>query len=326
MIKYLLPHPSWLNYMDIPVCLPQKPERPLDSDCCGQGCDPCVLDLYEEEVKIWEEECRRISAGEEKGRSNRDETEQVSGPVLSPTEYRRFVVDSVRQETEDSFRYRLKLEHGACLGLKTGQHIIIRGEVNGSIIIREYTPVSDVGMKSYFELMIKIYKNGCMSQYVKTWSPWTEVQIRGPCGQFEYKPNKYRKIYMLAVGTGIAPMSQVIQTVLKNNDDDTMITLLYGCRTYTDILLKSELDDWARYWNFSCTFCLSQEEESSTKVKYRYGDKILTGRISYDLVHSVIDNTNDSFLVLICGTRSFEGDMIQYMKDLGIDKSRYHKF
>ena len=43
--------------------LPKKPERPLDSDCCGQGCLPCVFDLYEEEVKIWEEECRKTMDG-----------------------------------------------------------------------------------------------------------------------------------------------------------------------------------------------------------------------------------------------------------------------
>ena len=47
--------------------LPSKPERPLDSDCCGQGCDPCILDIYAEEMKIWEEECRQIKAGEKLG-------------------------------------------------------------------------------------------------------------------------------------------------------------------------------------------------------------------------------------------------------------------
>ena len=46
--------------------LPRKPERPLDSDCCGQGCVPCVFDLYEEEVKIWEEECREVTERESK--------------------------------------------------------------------------------------------------------------------------------------------------------------------------------------------------------------------------------------------------------------------
>ena len=49
--------------------LPLEPEKPLDSDCCGSGCVPCVFDIYEQEVKIWERECERIRrkiSGEDK--------------------------------------------------------------------------------------------------------------------------------------------------------------------------------------------------------------------------------------------------------------------
>lgn len=42
------------------VSLPPKPEKPLDSDCCGNGCKSCVFDIYEEELRIWEDECQRI--------------------------------------------------------------------------------------------------------------------------------------------------------------------------------------------------------------------------------------------------------------------------
>ena len=63
---------------------------------------------------------------------------------------------------------------------------------------------------------------------------------------------------MLAVGTGIAPMAQIIQTVLNNEEDETMVTLLYGCKTYQDILLKSQINNWSRYWNFTCSYYLSQ--------------------------------------------------------------------
>ena len=30
---------------------PQPPEAPLPSDCCDSGCDPCVHDLYAEEME-----------------------------------------------------------------------------------------------------------------------------------------------------------------------------------------------------------------------------------------------------------------------------------
>jgi len=45
--------------------LPTKPEKPLASDCCGQGCSPCVQDIYQEELEIWERECEAIRNGDE---------------------------------------------------------------------------------------------------------------------------------------------------------------------------------------------------------------------------------------------------------------------
>lgn len=43
--------------------LPPKPEEPLQSDCCGMGCLPCVFDRYEEELQLWERECEKIRRG-----------------------------------------------------------------------------------------------------------------------------------------------------------------------------------------------------------------------------------------------------------------------
>lgn len=34
--------------------LPPKPERPYDSDCCGNGCDPCIFTCYAEELARWQ--------------------------------------------------------------------------------------------------------------------------------------------------------------------------------------------------------------------------------------------------------------------------------
>jgi hypothetical protein len=33
---------------------PTPPERPKAADCCGRGCDPCIFDLYEEDLARYE--------------------------------------------------------------------------------------------------------------------------------------------------------------------------------------------------------------------------------------------------------------------------------
>jgi len=35
---------------------PDQPVRPSKDDCCGGGCNPCILDLYEEVLQRYEAE------------------------------------------------------------------------------------------------------------------------------------------------------------------------------------------------------------------------------------------------------------------------------
>lgn len=32
-----------------------KPVKPPAGECCGSSCDPCVMDLYAQELKVWKE-------------------------------------------------------------------------------------------------------------------------------------------------------------------------------------------------------------------------------------------------------------------------------
>ena len=35
----------------------EKPERPLDNECCGGGaCQPCVWDYYFEQLELWQKQ------------------------------------------------------------------------------------------------------------------------------------------------------------------------------------------------------------------------------------------------------------------------------
>lgn len=43
------------------VDLPPKPKEPSQEDCCGNGCNPCVFDLYEQECKIWRKQCLAVT-------------------------------------------------------------------------------------------------------------------------------------------------------------------------------------------------------------------------------------------------------------------------
>jgi cytochrome-b5 reductase len=68
------------------------------------------------------------------------------------------------------------------------------------------------------------------------------LSIKGPTVKFEYRPNEVNEIGMVAGGTGIAPMIQVIQRILSNSNDKTKVSLLFANVTEEDILLRKYLE------------------------------------------------------------------------------------
>ena len=125
-----------------------------------------------------------------------------------------------------------------------------------------------------------------------------------------------------------APLSR---HVVENETDDTRIHLVYGCRTQHDILMKDFLDECKQFWNFSMLYALSNtspQEVQVDKGTLKYQDKVHYGRITFDLLSSEmpppLPAANNCFL--ICGTKSFEKDMINYLLKLGYDKCNYFKF
>ena len=179
-------------------------------------------------------------------------------------------------------------------------------------------------------MILQIYSNGELTELIKDqWCVGICAEWRGPFGDFQYQANKYKKLLMLACGTGIAPMIQVIQTVLDNEDDLTCIQLVYACRTQHEIMLKYMLNEFSDYWNFQVLYVLSQctEEKLVTeKGLIRYGDKIKCGRITADLVHAEMPPPSDENHVLVCGTKSFDKDMINYLLKMGYTRNNIFKF
>lgn len=307
---------------DISFSLPEPPEKPKDRDCCGNGCTPCVFDIYEEEVCKWRKECERIKSGETLVDSLQSADDDE---ILSTSEFHSFILESVTRLTTDSCVYRFRVPKHKTLGLHIGQHLILRGNFQGMPISRQYTPVSSTESHGFFDVLIKVYSNGKMSSYIRSWQVGDMVEWRGPFGRFSYRPNKFRRIGMLAAGTGIAPMLQVIQGILANEDDETFIHLVYSSQRYADILMKDTLDEMKAFWNFSVLYIVTKESDAD-KSNVKYGDKVYYGRIDQELVSREMPQPSPDVQILICGTKSFDKDMINYLKISGYTPDMYFKF
>lgn len=117
--------------------------------------------------------------------------------------------------------------------------------------------------------------------------------------------------------------------MVENENDDTRVHLVYGCKTQHTILQKEFLDDCKQFWNFSVSYSLSKctiQEVQEDKGLLKYQDKVHYGRIDVDLVKSKMPPPSPEHYILICGTKSFDKDMINYLLKLGYAKSMYFKF
>eukprot|EP00698_Gefionella_okellyi_P024379 TRINITY_DN8580_c0_g1_i3.p1 TRINITY_DN8580_c0_g1~~TRINITY_DN8580_c0_g1_i3.p1 ORF type:complete len:263 (-),score=39.54 TRINITY_DN8580_c0_g1_i3:280-1068(-) len=165
---------------------------------------------------------------------------------LDTKEWRRFPLIEKRAVNHNTNLYRFALPNSTDrLNLPIGQHVSLRAWKDDKPAMRSYTPVSTSDVHGYFDLIIKIYPQGVMSQHVERLRIGDCIVARGPKGAFKYQPNMKRRIGMIAGGSGITPMLQVSRAVLSDKADNTQLSLIFANIAERDILLREELDSMA---------------------------------------------------------------------------------
>jgi cytochrome-b5 reductase len=149
--------------------------------------------------------------------------------ALNPDKWLEFKLQEKATVSHNSQLFRFSFDPSTKLGLDVASCLITRApigeEVEGGrkFVIRPYTPISDPDSKGYFDLLIKVYPDGKMSQYFASLKPGDVVEVKGPIEKLRYSPNMKKQIGMIAGGTGITPMLQVVRAILKNPDDNTQV-------------------------------------------------------------------------------------------------------
>lgn len=214
--------------------------------------------------------------------------------------------------------YRLVFElptPDTVLGLPIGQHVSIKGTIDGATVQRSYTPVSNNSDKGILDLVIKVYPDGLLTgRYLANLSVGDEVLFRGPKGAMRYQRGLCKKIGMLAGGTGITPMYQVIRAICEDPKDTTEVSLIYANRTEGDILLRKELEAFsARYpKNLTIHYLLDSPPEGWT-----YG----TGFVTKELMSAKFPGPQDQgSKVMLCGPPPMVNAAKKGLVELGYQK------
>jgi cytochrome-b5 reductase len=230
---------------------------------------------------------------------------------LDPRQFKSFPLTHKEVVSPNVYRFIFGLPNtDDVLGLPTGQHIALRATINGKSVSRSYTPVSNNTDLGRIELLVKIYPQGQMTKHLEQMNIGDTIEIRGPKGAMQYTASYANHIGMIAGGTGITPMYQLIRAICDDKTDTTKMSLLYANNTEEDILLRKELDDFAREnpHKFSVQYVLSQAGEDWTGHR---------GFVSQDLIQTYLAPADEDNKMLLCGPPPMINAMKKTLAGLG---------
>ncbi|RHZ63622.1 putative cytochrome b5 reductase [Aspergillus thermomutatus] len=215
---------------------------------------------------------------------------------LNPKDYKTLPLVEKELLAPNVYRFVFQLPGPTdIIGLPIGQHVSIKATVNGQSVSRSYTPTSNNLDRGRLELVIKCYPDGLLTgQYLANLQLGEKVQFRGPKGAMKYQRNLCRKIGMIAGGTGITPMYQLIRAICEDDRDTTEISLVYANRSEGDILLRAELEAFARKYpkQFQIYYMLDDPPKD-----WSYG----TGYVTPDVMASRLPKPAADTKILLCG-------------------------
>jgi len=247
--------------------------------------------------------------------------------VLDPAVFQEFPLTEKTILSHNTAIYRFALPTpNSILGLPIGQHISIAANldvkdpktetVTNKEVVRSYTPVSSDVNPGYFDLLIKSYPTGNISRHLATLNIGDKMKVKGPKGAMVYTPNMVRHFGMIAGGTGITPMLQVVKAILRgrSSGDKTEVDLIFANVNEEDILLKQDLDKLAR-------------EDSGFRVHYVLNNppEGWTGGVGFvtaDMIKERFPAAASDVKVLICGPPPMVSAMKKATESLGFAKAR----
>ena len=215
--------------------------------------------------------------------------------ALHPKEWRKFRVTQVQPLTSNVKRIRFALDSPDHeMGLPVASCLLARAKISGKYEVRPYTPTTSNEEKGLMELVVKGYEQGKVSKFIVNLQIGDELEMKGPFKKYPYRPNTKAAIGMIAGGSGITPMVQVVKEVLRNADDTTQVRLLFANVSEEDIILRNELDALAYMYpdRFQVAYCLDTPPENWDGY---------SGYITKEMVEEFLPPPSQDNLMMVCG-------------------------
>ena len=171
-----------------------------------------------------------------------------------------------------------------------------------------------------------------MSQHMESLKIGDTMLLKGPKGHLTYKGRgaftiahkrnnivsyQKRRIGMVAGGTGITPMLQVIHAILKDPRDNTELWLLFGNQTEEDILMRKELEAIPKE-KLHLYYTLDRPPPKG----WQYG----TGFVTKEMCQAHLPPPGEDVMIFMCGPPLMMKSIQTHLENLSFDESQFFSF
>ena len=153
-------------------------------------------------------------------------------------------IAALESVANDTVHLTLQLEEDPALGIaalfEPGQYMEIG--IPGTPHYRAYSLANTDNWDGRLEFLIRLQPGGQFSNYLRSQaSIGSPLQVRGPQGAFGIDASSMRARWLVAGGTGLAPMLSILRR-MADFQDRTPVRLIYGANASTDRMMQSTLD------------------------------------------------------------------------------------
>ncbi|KNC47939.1 cytochrome b reductase [Thecamonas trahens ATCC 50062] len=245
-------------------------------------------------------------------------------PALDPKQARPLTVVATRMVTHNVVEVEIALpEEDDVTGLALGQHVgvVYTPPDATEPVRRSYTPISPLSATGSFTLAVKVYPDGVVSSMLANLDIGDTVLIRGPVGRWTYPTNEVQTLVMIAGGSGITPMFQLLSELL-DAPSPTRLVLVYANSTPEDVILYQHIVDLAQAYpdKLEISLWVSRTSPGAT-----WAHNI--GRLNAARLAAVLPPaTSPGVLITYSGPPSFNKMVGDAVKELGFRRPHVHRF
>jgi ring-1,2-phenylacetyl-CoA epoxidase subunit PaaE len=233
-------------------------------------------------------------------------------------------VTGIIPETADAITITLAPADGSAIPYQPGQFLTFLFQRHGHEVRRSFSLSSSPETDKDLAITIKRVVNGEISTYLHHHLATGDILTAlPPSGRFTLQPDPsaQRDIFLVAAGSGIAPVYAILQTLLLK-ETGSHITLIYSNRSETSTIFYRQLNKLAEEYaeRFTCIYIFSDPDNKT----YRYWAHLNLGLLE-ELINENIHFDRNKAVFMLCGPFTFMRMAEMTIIAMHFDEGSIHK-